>query len=600
MPHLIYLIEGALVMFTQLARFLCFLFLLQSSFVYGSLNSGSFAENYVYATPEARLSFIQDTPVKEKVGQLFMGIVYGKRLAEAEKIYLKESSLGNVILFNYSNSLDSFEQVQGLSSEIHKEVEKNVGIMPFISVDQEGGIVQRLKQGFSVFPGNMALAATKDPYLAFRQGERIGEELRLAGINMNLSPVVDVNTCFKNPVIGIRAFSNDPLVVEQLASKSIEGMKSQGILPVLKHYAGHGGASGDSHTELPTIDKSLEELRETDGLPFKMLAKKVAGVMTAHVVYPEVDRFNSATFSSFLLKKMLREEMGFEGLVVSDSLVMNGVVGKAKNFEEAKERVAMAAVSSFQAGCDLFIVGKLEWQDWEVSETEDQELISFCIDYFYKKVQEGEISVADLNDRFKRIIDVKKTCYLKLAVLEKDSSLASGTDDLGDEISKKAITLASSKEMFDLYFRAKESKTYLIVAPSVLKEQLIELSKIINLDHQFHFIDRDSFTGAKALAVSRELHVSSEKFDRVMLLVGRRQWDGFFSDLVSEFIGSGNNGAKSIVVGLDFPYPLIEAKVPQKALTYFTYSQSRDSLKNMFNYIDRGIEPSGTLPLNFL
>ena len=556
-----------------------------------------FVENYVYANDKTREQFLNDLPTKDKVGQLFLSIVYGDAVGENQRDYLDKSRLGNIILFNSSNQLDSFEQVRSLSHGLSQHITNSIGILPFISLDQEGGAVQRLREGFSDFPGNMALAATGDLELAARQGIQIGKELKAAGINMNLAPVVDVNTCMTNPIIGTRSFSNDPTTVNLFATALIKGMKSQAIVPVLKHFPGHGGAETDTHLDVAVINKSIEEMRAVDLQPFKLLSQEAGVVMGAHVLYPEIDKENIATLSARIIKGILREELGFQGISMTDSLVMNGVVGKHDSFEKAKHAVAEACVRAFEAGNDMFIVAKLEWQEWEPTPEQDQEVVSYCIDYFNQKVLAGEISISELNQSVSRILNLKKELFLKQVALNNEENGV--VDSVAEQVAKKSITLLSTDKSYIDFF-TKDNLRYLIVASENLKAVLQRVSKNSQLEHYFYFINSKATDQRYLKSKLTDIQSLSVNYDKVIFLVDESSWNPTFNYFINEFVAAEGNLNKGLVVGLGFPYDLLEANISNKLLIYQTYSDSENSLNKLFTLLKNKVKPQGHLPLKNL
>lgn len=556
-----------------------------------------FVESYVYANDSTREQFLNNLPTKDKVGQLFLSIVYGETVGESQKEYLDTSRLGNIILFNSSNQLNSFKQVHELTHGLSRHITNSLGILPFITLDQEGGVVQRLRKDFSDFPGNMALAATGDLELASKQGIQIGRELKSAGMNMNLAPVVDVNTCMTNPIIGTRSFSNDPTTVNLFATALVKGMQSQAIAAVLKHFPGHGGAKTDTHLDVAVIDKSIEEMRAIDLQPFKLLSQEASVIMGAHVLYPEIDKENIATFSPRILKGILREELGFQGISMTDSLVMNGVVGKHDSFEKAKHAVAEACVRAFEAGNDMFIVAKLEWQDWETTPAQDQEVVSYCIDYFNQQVLDGKIPLTALNQSVSRILNLKRKVFLEQAALKnkKNDALSS----IAEQIAEKSITLISTDKSYTDFFAEADSR-YLIIASSKLKSVLERVSQSSQLDHHFYFVNREATDQRYLKSQFANIQSLSVKYDKVIFLVDESSWNPTFNYFIKEFVQAGINSNKGLVVGLGFPYALLEANISNKLLIYQTYSESENSLNKLFALLKNKVKPQGHLPLKSL
>lgn len=221
-----------------------------------------------------------------------------------------------------------------------------------ILTDQEGGWVRHVKGGASQTPGNMALGAAGSPDDAFRTGRFIGQELRALGINMNLAPTVDVYSHPAADVIGPRAFSSDPVQTALLSVAFFYGLASTGVVPTAKHFPGHGGAVGDSHLTLAVADADMRTLWDRDLLPYRLLIRAgLPAIMSAHVSYPRlIDPATPASLSPFFLLDLLRDRLGFDGVVISDDLEMQGALGAAID-------TADAAVRAMEAGTDLLLIG---------------------------------------------------------------------------------------------------------------------------------------------------------------------------------------------------------------------------------------------------
>jgi len=267
---------------------------------------------------------------------------------------LLEKGLGGVALFK-RNILD-FSQVQGLTRSI-KHAAKSFP-PPIIAIDEEGGKVQRLKDIFPVDESAREIG-TKGEDACFAQGQRIGRFMRELGLNTNFAPVLDIGTNENNPIIGDRAFSSDKDVVAKCGIAFARGLEKEGILPCGKHFPGHGDAGADSHLELPVIMQDKETLVNRELYPFAKAIK--AGFrlfMTAHCLYPALDEKMPATFSRHILQDILRENLGFEGCVISDDLGMKAV-SERFSIEEM-------VVLGLEAGLDIFLHCGIDGQGEEL------------------------------------------------------------------------------------------------------------------------------------------------------------------------------------------------------------------------------------------
>jgi beta-N-acetylhexosaminidase len=271
-------------------------------------------------------------------GRLVMVDIPGKRLEDAQARFLEQHRLRAVCLFRWN--LGTEDEVRQLTADLRAVM----GPQALIGLDQEGGSVVRatfLPQP----PAAMALGAAADEALAEGVGAAVARGLRSLGINWNFAPVLDVNNNPANPVIAERSFGADPHAVARLAGAWMRGALREGVACCVKHFPGHGDTHVDSHHDLPVVDKSLAELEALELLPFRALRREAPAMMTAHIVYPQLDPAHPATLSHQLLGRVLREELGYDGVVITDSLVM-----KAIHDRYGHERAAPLAL---QAGADM-------------------------------------------------------------------------------------------------------------------------------------------------------------------------------------------------------------------------------------------------------
>jgi beta-N-acetylhexosaminidase len=328
--------------------------------------------------------------VEEKVGQLLMVHVQGEVAGDEARALIQEAHVGGIIYYNWANGLQSPERVRALSAGLQSLAK----IPLLIAADQEGGVVSRLP--VTPFPGARAVAETKNPELARRAAEAMGQEMLSLGVNMNLAPVVDIN---QRSVIGIRSFGDDPEQVCTYGAATLEGYAVAGVLSTLKHYPGHGNVQADSHLALPVLSASLEDLEACDLIPFARLAQKADAIMTAHLLATAFDRDSCVTLSPCALQ-YLREKIGFSGVIISDSLVMRGVLDEAGSVEEA-------ALRAFEAGCDILLLGGKLLQAGDQIEmgVEDVQRVHGAL---VQAVLCGRISEARLNESVERICRLKQ------------------------------------------------------------------------------------------------------------------------------------------------------------------------------------------------
>ena len=340
-----------------------------------------------------------DEDLTDNVGQ--QG--FTKMNSQVQKV-VEDYDFGSIIYF--AQNLVGTEQSFQLSKDLQAAATKDGGIPLLISADQEGGSVYRLGTG-TALPGNMALGAAGDPIYSKKAGEIIGSELSVLGINTNLAPVVDVNNNANNPVIGLRSYSDDAQIVGNLASATIKGLREYNVIGCAKHFPGHGDTATDSHYGLPVVDKSKEELMNNELKPYQVaIDQGIEMIMTAHILYPQLDNTKvhsdktgqdeslPSTMSKKILTDLLKGEMGFDGVVVTDAMNMAGV---ANTFDQVQ-----AVKLAFSAGVDMVCMPTVLYN------LEDLKDLDAIIDGVEEAVNKGEIPVSRLDDAVTRILTLKE------------------------------------------------------------------------------------------------------------------------------------------------------------------------------------------------
>lgn len=340
---------------------------------------------------------INGMTLNEKIGQMLMpdfrnwkGRNVTEMLPEIEQL-IQEYHLGGVILFR--ENVVTTEQTARLVAE-YQEATGKYGLL--MTIDQEGGIVTRLQSGTDM-PGNMALGATRSPEIANDVGRVIGEELNALGINMNLAPVLDVNNNSDNPVIGVRSIGESPELVAELGIAYTKGLQNTGVAATAKHFPGHGDTAVDSHLGLPEVPHDKERLMEVELYPFqKAMEANIDAIMTAHVTFPKIDDTKviskkdgteislPATLSYKVLTELMREEMGYEGVIITDALNMLAI---ADHFGSVD-----AVIRSVKAGTDIILM-PVE--------------LDAVVDGLLEAVETGEISEERIEESVKRILTLK-------------------------------------------------------------------------------------------------------------------------------------------------------------------------------------------------
>ncbi len=317
----------------------------------------------LHAYADLRQAYAAPELSPETAGQLalelFVAGYDGQTLPPAYADWLAHG-LAGVILFKRNLVLGENGEIDiaALTAQtacIHQAAARNRHPWPAIcSVDQEGGLVQRLRSPFSKFPPMRILGTHGDRTLIRRVGEQLGRECLAAGFNVDYAPILDVDTNPANPIIGNRAFSRDPEQVAEFAGDLLNGLQSQGVLGCGKHFPGHGDTDSDSHLELPVLPHDLSRMTSVELAPFAELAAHMQLVMTAHVLFPALDPVWPATLSPAILEPLLRTHCGFAGVIVSDDLEMQAVA--------ARYDVKACVRRGLLAGCNLFLVCRSQTQ----------------------------------------------------------------------------------------------------------------------------------------------------------------------------------------------------------------------------------------------
>jgi len=276
-------------------------------------------------------------------GELIISGLSGLELDDSSRTFLTNERIGGVILFgpNYHSPAQVAELINSIQECRHDQP-------LWVSVDHEGGRVQRFKTGFSRIPDASLQGDSDSPKTVYEVAEGMAHELKSVGINVNYAPVADIQTNPKNPVIGNRSFGTTEELVSKMVSAQVRGHLSAGIQPCLKHFPGHGDTSTDSHFALPKVDTTLETMKKREFKPFEKGHKsKAKMIMTAHIVCKAIDPELPATLSKKILTEILRGDLAYDGLIISDDMEM-----KAISSHFGKE---ISPVLAINAGCDLLI-----------------------------------------------------------------------------------------------------------------------------------------------------------------------------------------------------------------------------------------------------
>ncbi|OKP66576.1 glycoside hydrolase family 3 [Paenibacillus sp. P3E] len=334
---------------------------------------------------------IASMPLEDKIGQMLLVGIDGTEVSAQTQAMISNDKVGGIIL--YGDNIKSLKGLVSLTNELKRSNAGNPAPL-FVSVDQEGGKVSRMPDEYAKIPASGSVGASSNAEAAEMMGKLLAREVQTAGFNMDFAPVLDINSNPDNPVIGDRSFGNTSAKVIELGIAEMKGIESEGIVPVVKHFPGHGDTSVDSHLELPVVNKTEAQLAKLEWRPFREAVKEQAdAVMVAHILYPHLDPDRPGSLSKVIISQILRGQMGFKGVVITDDLTMGAIM---KNYS-----LAAAAVNAVLAGSDILLVA----HEYSNEQTTRNALLA--------AVKQGKISESRINESVYRILSLKQKYQLK-------------------------------------------------------------------------------------------------------------------------------------------------------------------------------------------
>lgn len=359
---------------------------------------------------------IEHLTLKQKIGQRLIGGFPSTTMSQEFIQAVKEYKVANVVLFK--QNIESSRQLRQLCQDIQELVKQETGYPAFITIDQEGGVVTRLSQDATNVPGAMALAATGNPEYAYRAGLITGRELKALGVNFNLAPTMDINSNPHNPVIGTRSYGDTPDTVITYGGATLRGLIETGIIATAKHFPGHGDTNVDSHIGLPEVNKSLEELENLELRSFRAVTEQgIPAIMISHILYPRLEKKKiPATMSRTIVTDLLKQQMGFKGLVLSDCMEMSAI----KTYYGTIKGV----VAAMGAGIDLVFLSHTTSLLAKASEAIESALLS------------GELDSTEMESSVEKILSYKERYAISV---ETDLNI------VGCEVHKKEVEAMMSE-----------------------------------------------------------------------------------------------------------------------------------------------------------
>lgn len=523
----------------------------------------------VYATSEAETILARMT-LEQRVGQLFLVSVYGKTLPESTRRFIEEMTPGGVALFAYNGTTPQ-EVTWIVNAWQTVSTQSGANIPLLVAIDQEGGPVTRLREsdGYTALPAGWALGAMP-PADAKTVAGVAGEQLRSVGITMNLAPVADVQTIPRNPLMDRRTFGAYPERTGAAVAQYTQGLQATGVIGVLKHFPGHGDAE-DSHLQLPTISYDLARVNQIELAPFKMgIEAGVDAVMIGHLVYPALDPTPKlpASLSKAIITDLLKNQMGFQGVVVSDAMDMQAITTYYKPGE--------AAVLAVEAGMDILTTGPHMGM-------EDQRVMKRAV---LEAVKTGRLPEARINDAALKILKLKeKYGLLKWTPLD----VQGAPQRVNPEKHTETI-----RELYPRLVTIAKNKQVIPIDPTTHKTALIypgiypapgRLCGAFDLKAS-RFAYSQSPTEAE-IAASRKF---AQNADRVVVFT----YDALYTPAAERLL-KAIPAEKLIVVALQNPYDL--ALVPEAAGGIAIYLPSTMGFTTACNALYGKETVSGTLPI---
>lgn len=486
----------------------------------------------------------------EKIGQMLMLSIRSWEKspvtttipASLENV-INKYSVGNIILF--AENFSSVEDTVKLTHSLQEALDSDIPM--FISADQEGGYIVRLSTGCSL-TGNMALGATGEESDSFLSGQINGSQLSALGVNVALAPALDINNNPENPVINVRSFSENASLVGKLGAAMIRGMQTQNISACAKHFPGHGDTVVDSHFGLPSIDKTYEEIKNRELIPFKSAIESgVDMIMTAHIQFPKIETEKKnglilpATLSKTFLTDILKGDMGFEGIIMTDSMLMDAI--------DSYFTMEEACITAINAGIDIILM------PINFSKEKDAKSLENLINAIKNAVSSGEISEERINDAVKRILKVKRERKL-FESLEKtlDEKISNALETVGCEEHKKAERDLAAKsvtvlenESVNLFKGLSEGKSIAFFVPSESVKTNVEFA----LDRLISEKSIDITYKIKEYGVFSSIGI--DKFDAVVILTDTSaSWD--VNSPLNIYNKSIENNIPTAVISCRLPY----------------------------------------------
>ncbi len=518
---------------------------------------------------------INQMTLDQKIGQLFMFGFDATEINEHAIKLIKDYKAGNVILF--TRNVKSSKQLFELNLNLQKLAKESIGIPLFIGIDQEGGMVTRIHQGSTFFPGAMTIAASNQLENAYWVGKMMGLELKHLGVNMNFAPVLDVNNNPKNPVIGVRSFSDNPQIVADYGVAFIEGLQ-ENIIATGKHFPGHGDTQVDSHLALPRVSYQMNRLNKIELVPFKKaIYGGIKAIMSSHIDFPALTEDGlPTTLSKKCLTDFLRKELDFNGLIVTDGMQMKAI--------QDNYTTIGASVMAINAGANIVMV------------CHSEELQIGAIKRVKEAVLNNEIPIELINERVERVLKYKSELNnLDLTISYenvKDLIENQMTKNVSYQIVKQAATLVKGKSLKlgkHALFVGVLPKATTIADEADGKHSIIKQinNELRNLNTMVSSIDPSS-------EEIKEIIKTSKKYKQIILTTYNANIYQSQIDLINQL---AHENIELHIVAMRNPYDLFFTKEIQNFVCLYEYTPN--SIRVLIDYLKGDVSLDGKLPVHY-
>jgi beta-N-acetylhexosaminidase len=515
----------------------------------------------------------KELTVQEAIGQVMMAGFDALTPNEHIKDVIKNYKVGNIILF--ARNIQSPKQLFTLTKSLQEFAMKELGIPLLISIDQEGGMVTRIKDEATFFPGAMTIAATNDVSNAYQVGRDMGKELHYLGVNMNLAPTMDINNNPYNPVIGVRSYSDDPKTVSAFGTAFINGLQEH-VIATAKHFPGHGDTNVDSHLALPTIDITQERFESVELVPFQAAIEAgVKAIMSSHIYFPLINEDGRpTTLSKQSLTGLLRNRLGYDGLIITDSMEMKGI---QHHYETPN-----AAVMALEAGADLICV------------SHDKMLQINTVYRIQEAIDHGELSTDLLYEHVDRILRYKREITPILQDYEsvKHHIVDQSHHKRALQIVCDAVTLAKGTNI-------DPTKKTIVFAPAMERTSLVG-----NADNRWNLVqsildsdlDMDAYRIPNKPSASDRLEAlhKASSYEQIVYCTYNAN---LYVEQVTLMDAFTTMNKDTYVFSMRNPYELLVSNVVNNVIHFYEYTPN--SIVAVIRYLEGNLIPSGRTPIHY-